>query len=284
MFGLPKCSGSNSEFSRGEGHSDGFGQITFEDRKVKTSIPVAIADARTNEPIVGIRVEFLSDGERLLVVAFDEQGQYIPEVYEGELTSQTSHAPLGVQPTLAQGFIPTILALLDWKATVQTVNDLIGLATWNRPAYENWNWIYHEECWSRDQLKKGVKAMMKGVEVVFPLKSPGGAFEEKTKLLTKAMMIATGEVIDMDASLLFSDLPDPIKLRIYHVPIAIPTLSIQVIGSCSINHLTAPHSGGFGALISKESIPPLTADVIQVGETGIASSQDTNGMDLLILA
>jgi hypothetical protein len=77
----------SEQYSQGTGYSDAQGQTGFQDKVSGTKSNIKVVDADTRQPVSNIRVEYLSNGKRMRVVAYDESGQYIYSTYEGPINS-----------------------------------------------------------------------------------------------------------------------------------------------------------------------------------------------------
>ena len=258
-----------NNMAQGTGQSNLTGNVEFRDPLSKQTIPVTVQDADTKEPIQNIDVNFLSNGSRYLIVVHDGTGQYLPDLYEATFDKKSSLLDFGATTAHAQSPIEGILFLLELQSKIKSIGHFNSLFLQNRPNVEFWNWEYHDECWTHEQLKQGIQLEMEGVQLIFPA---ADAFGDITDQLVEAIMLSSGEAIDLNNQI-FSKLPDPVSLRLYHIPITIPGITIRVMGSCSASEEITPNRGGFATLIANQPAAVFSVETVISGEGNSSVTQ-----------
>jgi hypothetical protein len=276
-----KSGSSNKDVQFQEtGYTDESGQISFVDKEANKTIDVQVKDRASQTPLQHIRVEILTNATRVFVLVFDEEGKYIPRIYEGPISSEKSY--FGISNAKAQGPLAIIKILLDYKSQFKTAADLSSLLITDRPIVEDWNWRYHDECWTHEQLVKSLGIQLKELELSLDLIFPGKSLkaipkdQEFTRLLLKGIRRSAGEV--MGQSDPFAGLPDPLRLRISHIPTIFPVLAIQYMGECNKNQVTPPVKGGFATLIAEST--KTTNTISTLSPTNLPQIPQLNSFNL----
>jgi hypothetical protein len=164
---------------------------------------------------------------------------------------------------MAQSLEEITLGLLKIKGYIDNYFDLVSLTQKYQTDVSQWNFISHEECWTHDELEKALKLELAGVDVILSAINPSDVLFKQTLELAGAMLSVASEGIDLGDIDPFKDLPDPVRFRIYHVPMPIQAITVQSLGACQVSEATPPVSGGFGTLMAQQPSSIVEAPTIK---------------------
>lgn len=260
--------GNPADLVRGEGKTGPVGYVAFEDPRVNVTVEVETVDSSTRMLLDNIEVEYVSDGVHFFLVATDPASRYMPYYYEGSFSQPLSKVRFGVSPVSAQVPLKIVLALLQIKGHIEAYEDAKSIFYTDRPNVSNWNWEYHEECWTHDQLNKAINVEIELLGLIFPVKKEmltesGVRYADEIDQLAALVNIVSGEGINIAEyeDRIFRNLPDPVLLRIYHLPSPKRLFSVAVSGECSQTQANAKPTQSFGDLFTAVSVPPETVAV-----------------------
>lgn len=181
---------------------------------------VQVEDKNTNEPLAGISLELVSNGQKVLVLATDPNENYLPRFAEEVLSLPQAELPATTGAEYA-AIIP--IALKIWGAAEASLA-LIDIAK-DPPRIEDYHLGYHDECWTLDQLCDAMAIALFIAKLPFSLSSAAAVVLFATaKVGKEAACEQLASCWDAQA------LPDPFRLRVYH---GFSTKVVQLVGLCS---------------------------------------------------
>lgn len=186
--------------------TDGYARLVFPGSGQQVTIQAL--DEDTRRPLQGISMTAVSDGRRLLVLAYDPVKDYLPQAqeYENVITafpSAVHFASLRSTPALA--------ILLTAVSFIKTQQDLLAIYNDGDNYFESWNFFFQDRCIGSDDLIKGkVKVLISDVGLIaapfIPYKGFVGMPEDLTSQEYVTYSIGEWLVKDKAKSLLGDEL------------------------------------------------------------------------------
>lgn len=165
--------GASNQQAVASGTTDANGQVELHDPQEDYVLEVETRDAQAQLPIANVRVWSLSQGDKLLVIAIDESGEYAPyakEYNQSEL-SQLSGGHLA-RPGRQVISLAVVLLLVKAVSIYQNAAQWAAFVQ-DFPEIENWDSDSRDLCVNPRQKELGTQALIGTGLLVM---SPGGAF------------------------------------------------------------------------------------------------------------
>jgi hypothetical protein len=257
------------------------GNVVIEDSLASVRLNINLQDITTKKPLDHMQVQFISDENEFLLVAFDSTGNYLPAVKTDTFSSLSTNVsspsyPLSVSsvkaaPLWQDGFKQDSieLDLVNLVGKVNSAQDLTKLLQ-EFPSIEKWGDRYVDTCWTGKQLANaaGILSSIYGgvADAVLPIGDLSVVAAPESSLLSAVAAISL-QILTPDAQTYLNNLPDVYRLRFISFQDPISFIGIIYLGKCDSPAPTLNHSDFISVAkwVSYSIIqnhPEMIADVI----------------------
>lgn len=151
--------------------TDSSGKVSFYDPYIGQEIKVSILSDKIEQPIENINVNFYTNGPSLLVIAFDQEDRFLPNVTEIQynevgINRKTAFGkPNQAVTTVQVGEIALVLLLMDALDIYEAAKAWVEIYQ-NPPKLEKWSIFSQDYCFTPEQMNSGIRALV-GTALIF---------------------------------------------------------------------------------------------------------------------
>jgi hypothetical protein len=149
------------------------GKVSFNDPYIGQEVTVSILSVKTGQPIKSISVNFHTNGPSLLIVAFDQEGRFLPNVTEIQyndiaINRKTTFGKSNQASTASQvGGIAVALLLMEVLDGYEAAKAWVEFYQ-NPPQLEKWSLFSRDYCVTPEQMNSGIRAVVGTGLIILP--------------------------------------------------------------------------------------------------------------------